>query len=271
MGVQFHYPTDIKLKNSPLVEAWLEIRWDLEPDKALGMPTDPSYPFALGIFYNSVKDEFGYQDILPSSQIPGSIPYLIQHRFRTEKDGWPLLQLGPGIATLNFSKAYSWTTFKNRALYFRSKLISAYQNTKLKSSTIYLRYRNVHPYEYSSQSLLDFLEKLNIQIRLPQNIPGIASKEKFPSQENLLFQFDLSDPKSTGHIQVASGSGKRDNGPDEEVILWEIGVGSTNQDAPDINDEAAFIKWLDAAHAVLHEWFFSLIDGELFNMFSSKG
>jgi uncharacterized protein (TIGR04255 family) len=270
MGVKLHYPTDVKLKNSPLVEAWLEIRWNLSLDPKTGIPTDSSYPFALGIFFKSVKDVFKHREELPSSQAPILIPYSVQHRFRTEKDGWPLLQLGPGIASLNFGKEYTWHSFKSRASYFREQLLNAYQGTELKTVAVFLRYRNAYPYDYSSKNLLDFFKRLNIQIEFPQNIPGAASTAEFPLQQNLTFQYDLVQPKGTGKINIASAISS-EKSPDDKNIVWDLEIGSVNEDAPDINDEIAFSQWLADAHTILHEWFFSLIEGSLFQEFSREG
>jgi uncharacterized protein (TIGR04255 family) len=269
MGVKLHHPTDIKLKNSPLVEAWLEIRWKLKPDEKSGMLTDSSYPFALGIFFNSVMDKFKYREELPNAQAPFSIPYLIQHRFRAQKNDWPLLQLGPGIASINFGKEYSWSVFKENTSYFRTKLLNAYEGNSLDTIAIFLRYRNVYSYDYGSKNILDFFKRLNIQISFPQNIPGSGSITEFPLDQNLTFQYQLIQPKGIGKINIASGVSHQ-NSQDEKQIVWDLEIGSVNQDAPDINNENAFNQWLEDAHVILHEWFFSLIEGDLFQEFSGE-
>lgn len=52
---QLHFPADIKLKERPLAEAWLEMRWQLQPIKPPHVMVDPDFAFALGAFYNSVR------------------------------------------------------------------------------------------------------------------------------------------------------------------------------------------------------------------------
>lgn len=271
---QFHYPTEIKLKNNSLIEAWLEIRWELKETDVPGFLVDPQYPFALGIFFESVKDTFGFVEELPSIKAPeGFLPYAVQHRFRVTKDGWPILQLGPGVASVNFTTPYSWTLFKKKAQYLRSKLINAYKASGLNTLGIFLRYRNSFPYEYSSENLLIFLEeKLNTTISLPEFIPGSFIKKPIPSNSNILFTYDLSAPKGMGKIQIGTGHAGKANAEEDskskEVIIVELEVGSVNQDAPDITIESNFIDWLELSHSVIHEWFFSLIDGDLFKQFS---
>jgi hypothetical protein len=46
---KFHFPLEIKLESNPLIEAWLEIRWQLERDNITQLMRDPGFPFALGI------------------------------------------------------------------------------------------------------------------------------------------------------------------------------------------------------------------------------
>jgi len=114
---------NIQLQNSPLLEAWLEIRWQLVSSKVANpdLLIDPMYRFAIGNFYSGVKHEFPLAEPLPASQAPeGLLPHIPQTRFRPEKDGSPLLQLGPGVATVNFIKQpYSWHAFKEKALFLR--------------------------------------------------------------------------------------------------------------------------------------------------------
>jgi uncharacterized protein (TIGR04255 family) len=271
---QFHYPTEIKLKNNSLIEAWLEIRWQLKETEVPGFLVDSQYPFALGIFFESVKDTFGFVEELPAVKAPeGFLPYAVQHRFRVAKDGWPILQLGPGVASVNFTTPYSWTLFKEKAHFLRSKLINAYKTSGLKTQGIFLRYRNGFPYNYSKESLLIFLdEKLNTSISLPKFIPGSFIEKPIPSNSNILFTYDLSIPKGIGKIQIGSGYTRKTSVENEskpnEVIIVELEVGSIGNDAPDITVESKFTDWLELAHSVTHEWFFSLIDGELFKQFS---
>jgi uncharacterized protein (TIGR04255 family) len=273
MNSKFQHPADIQLPQNPLVEAWLEIKWELISTSAIpGELTDPMYRFAMGNFYTSVRNVFSFLEELPTSKAPeGFLPHIPQIRFRTEKDGWPLLQLGPGVATVNFTKTYNWSTFKEKALFLREKLVSAYLDNELKTKETILRYRNAYPFDYFSEDLFEFIEKrLNSSISLPQGIPGHIGKKQFPSSFNSIIKFDLQEPNGTGQITIGTGSRADPNekGKQNKVIVWELEMASKGQDAPDLGDEASYINWLEGAHSVLHEWFFTLIDGELRTEFS---
>ena len=41
-------------------------------------------------------------------------PHIVHHRFRVSPDGWPLLQVGPGVFTVNDTANYRWTEFEKR-------------------------------------------------------------------------------------------------------------------------------------------------------------
>ena len=273
MTPEFHFPSDIKLESNPLLEAWLEIRWQLEPLREDGPPQlakDPHFAFALGMFYEGVKNPYAYREDLASSQAPdGFLPHIVRHQFRPGENEWPILQLGPGVATVNFAGAYTWSTFSETALYLRSKLLQAYAEAELESEMVALRYRNGVPFESGSNDLLRFIQQnLNTGIELPSHIPGPVGSKAWPTSANVVFTFDLSEPKGTGTLGLMTGELRRTDpdtgqGRSDKMLMWQLDVVSGGDDAPAIGEEEPFGHWLTSAHAVVHEWFFSLIDGPL--------
>jgi uncharacterized protein (TIGR04255 family) len=266
MAKPLKFPSDIQLLNSPLIEAWLEVRWELTQNPS-GMIVDPKYPYALGVFFDSIRDTFGYSEELPASQAPeGILPYVVQHRFRGTKDGWPLIQIGPGVATVNFVEPYKWSTFQQTALFLGEKLLKAY-DSQLRIQAVYLRFRNGHRYAYSTKNILDFLkDNLNTTFSLPENIISQTS-DPFPKQLHIAIQYGLDEPPGIGQITIGSAQIKPDNA---DLVLWELEVNSQYETAPDIENKEAFCKWLDDAHRVLHEWFLSLIEGTLLEEYAKE-
>ena len=99
------------LENKPLIEAVFELRWGLEGS---GGPAfiDPSYQLLVGQLYGELKSEFPYHVALPVSEMPHQMfPYAPHHQFRAQPGGWPLVQFGPGILTVNETELYSWERF----------------------------------------------------------------------------------------------------------------------------------------------------------------
>ena len=86
------------LKNKPLIEAILEVRWNLEPGPAPGTGRDPHYKFLLGKLFETVKTRFPHHEELPAASIPEELtPYAVHHRFRESANGWPLIQVAQGF------------------------------------------------------------------------------------------------------------------------------------------------------------------------------
>ena len=104
------------LKHAPLVEALLELRWELQQDGESLPARDPAYPLIVGLLYGQVKEGYPCIEALPQSRLPAEvIPFLPTHRFRIGASEWPLVQIGPGIATLNFTASYRWQRFQAAA------------------------------------------------------------------------------------------------------------------------------------------------------------
>jgi uncharacterized protein (TIGR04255 family) len=262
----FHYDHDIKLATTPIVEVWLTIHWELEAGDHPALKKDPNFDLALGRFADSVKERFGIPKENPASQIPSDmIPYQVRYQFRPSEDGFPLLQLGPGVASVNFTQEYTWKNFRETALYLRTRLVDVYGEDTLKTESISLQYRNAIPFEYSSGDLARFLgSDLNTNIRAPEFIPGNAATTGNILGMNLLLSYELQEPKGIGVLKIATGIKKVENtDTDPEHLIVEIEVRSKKDDAPTLSDEHHFDDWLVAANRVAHEWFLSLIDGNL--------
>lgn len=272
---KFHYPSEIQLTKNPLLEAWLTIQWKLETGESPQAKTDPKFPFALGVFYERIAERFSYRQPLDASRVPEEmLPHMVRYQFRSGKGKSPILQLGPGVASANFTRDYSWSNFRELCSYLRRNLLDAYDGA-LQAQKLALRYRNGVPFDRHSNNMLDFFEKnLNTIVRLPEHIPGAVSSAPWPIQVNTIWNFELLEPKGLGTIHLTTGSRRKEdaetkNVTTEEMLIWQLEVVSEESDAPNINQEDEFSDWLELAHAVMHEWFFSLIEGPLFGLYKS--
>lgn len=264
------------LVKTPLEEAWITIRWQLKKyGPSDGFQKDEEFPIALGNFAKEVQNRFTHRVAKKENEAPlDFLPYIPRYQFRVNgNNGWPLVQLGPGIATLNYTYMYNWSSFLNDALFLREKLLIAYQNVKLKPESISLKYRNAFGYNYKKNDLLSFLrEKLNFEVRMPEGIPGKEILNSSALDINFSTVFDIKEPKAQGIFTLVTGyktvKNKEGNEQKEEHLINDIEIISKGDNCPDYYDETAFKKWVDEAHKIATEWFFSLIKGDLLKSYT---
>jgi len=136
-----------------------------------------------------------------------------------------------------------------------------------------LHYRNVEAFDYLNEDLTAFLSnKLNTKLSLPEYIPGFFSVKNWPIGANISLQFNMHTPPGIGTVTIATGTGRKKGKSEEEAILvWQLDFASEGDIAPGIEDEKNLENWLTSAHNILHEWFFSLVDGPLLSKYQSRG
>jgi len=261
--------SNVALSKPPLGEAWLEIRWKLTQSTP-GMQEDRDFAFALGTFYALVNRRYPHRVDLDVSKVPPVLaPYIVRHQFWAGDGRWPILQLGPGVATVNFTHPYSWTLFAAEAAYLREQLLAAYSNALPPLDLIVLRYLNAEPFDFTTADVVEFLrENLNTSISMHSGLPGTRASKPYPTSLNLKLTYDNTDPRGTGTITIGTaaralhpaglGQPTRTN-----AAIWQLEFASGGDDTPELGNEHSFTLWLEEAHSVLHTWFFSLIEGPL--------
>src|SRR3989304_4360283 len=126
-------------KNKPLVEAIFEVRWKLQGAPP-GPVIDPHYKLLLGRLFDRFLKDYPEHEQLPAANIPDEIAgYIIQHRFRVAANKWPLVQVGPGVFSVNSTSDYIWPDFRLRVETALEKLYDAHPKvTDLKVTNLIL-------------------------------------------------------------------------------------------------------------------------------------
>jgi uncharacterized protein (TIGR04255 family) len=261
-----------ELPNKPLVEAILEFKWvpsgfGIRPGQQIVPWRDPYYPLLVGLLYESLKKRFPYVEELPAQQIPDELAAGIpKNRFRSAKDGYPLIQTGPGLFSVNFTESYKWETFQATAKDVYRQLVSSYRAAGAKGlpplSSALLRYINAVavPTEEHQTFIRDFL---HVDVSLPNSVLNAKQVKGTPKNIDIRVEWPLSSPPGTGSLRIASGT--RAGSP---AIIFDLSASSQGQDAP-VGSRVAG-AWLTQAHNLLVEtWFLSLIAGKLEERFRS--
>lgn len=248
------------LPNKPLVEAIFEFRWQITGEEG-----DPHYPLFVGRLYDRVQSEYPFHEPLPSALIPlPAATNIVQHRFRVEKDRWPLVQVGPGIVTVNDTEGYIWQDFGQRAKALTKAIYEAYpEPQELRVANLNLRYLDAFELEHN-QNMLDYLsEKLKSTVSLPSQLFADTAVSSVPKTFNMMASFATEKPM--GNIVVRFGSGKHVGKP---ALILEIAVRSDSSDVPNMPE--GFEIWVETAHKLTDDWFFKFIEGELERRFASE-
>ncbi len=247
------------LKKKPLVEAIFELKWELQEQKNK-IKIDPHYKILIGRVYDRVKDDYPFYEQLSTATMPDEIAgYIVQHRFRKDKDEWPLIQIGPGIITLNETEKYFWKDFRKRISNLLEILFDAYPDAKnnLKVNGLLLRYIDAIAFDYGKNNIFLFLkEKMKINIGVYKKLFENTRVNKSPLGLDLRFVFPSNKPSGSVHLRFARG-GKEDT----DVLIWETIVQSASNDVPKSKNK--IITWVNKAHNLTDDWFFKIIEGEL--------
>lgn len=203
---------------------------------------------------------------LPTANVPdGLVGHIVQYRFRVAANSWPLVQVGPGIFTINSTDDYTWLDFRPRVFAAINKLYDAYPKIgDFKITNLVLRYIDAVEYNYANDNVFEFFrDKLKLNISLPDNLFQDTGVEKRPN--SFIWQTAFGCENPPGLINIRFATGQKRSAP---AVIWETTVESAGDDLPEIPE--AFESWLDAAHEITDDWFFKMIEGELKRRFSGE-
>lgn len=249
------------LSHKPLVEAVFELRWELKKVQR-GIKLDPNYKIAIGRLYDRIKEKYEFHETLSTAAIPDEIAaYVVQHRFRVGEGEWPLVQIGPGILTLNDTETYKWDDFESRIPYVLKAFFEVYSSEDLVVNGLILRYIDAIEFNYNEEDIFSCLKSaLKTTVSVPQSLFDATGVDQTPLALDLRFSFPSSIPQGAIHLRFARGvKGTAD------ALVWETAVQSIKLDAPKTCDE--IVEWAAEAHELTDNWFFKLIKGELHERF----
>lgn len=256
-----------KLKNAPLVEAIVELRWDPQAGDD-SSSADLNYSLLLGRLMDLLCDEYPAHKPLPNAEAPmqfASQLHMVQHQFRVSDDAWPLVQVGPTVFTVNQTEGYDWEQdFRDRAIRAVKILSEAHQRLgPMQPTSLLLRYIDAIEFDSGKQNVLDFIQDgLKTGISLPDTLFTDTGVHAPPKSIDFKTSFQCTRPKGMAHLRLASGQSRGQN-----ALILETMVQSLSDEVPRLPDK--FADWLDAAHEVPSTWFRRLTEGPLYARFQA--
>lgn len=253
------YPT---LGNPPLVEAIFELRWKLQDER--GARTDPYYRVLIGGVYERLREDYPALEALPAATMPDEIAaYAIQHRFRKAKDEWPLIQIGPGIVTLNYTQqGFKREVFHSGIRGLVQTFLDVYPGgQRPKCDSLMLRYIDAMDFDYEADDISEYISRVfKADIRTQSLVFEGTDVSASPTALDCSFFFACGKP--TGELRLRFARGSRDG---RDLLTWEIAVQTIRNDVPNSNDEIC--RWAREADELVHRVFFKMIEGELMERF----
>lgn len=189
---------------------------------------------------------------------------MIRHQFRPGPNQWPLIQLGPGILSVNETTGYTvWGNFVPLIEEALDALAKSY-GREVRPTKAELRYINAIPFDSASISTEEFLKRyLHTSVATPVDALSDRLASGNAIAMNSSWKFTLSKPAGEGQLVLANGI--KDN---REHIIWQLAVRSKEGEVP--TGAAALRAWLNEAHDVIDKWFARLAEGELLESFRRK-
>ena len=238
-----------KLPKAPLLEVIFELRWQIKQKSDL-----TKFQYLIGDLYSSVKHTYPFRESLAPPEVPTDI--LINnpvHRFRKDKNQYPLVQIGPGVLTLNTTdENYYWKDFYNWAETLNKEFFSVFpiESETFKSNLLYLDF---FKFDFKNQNVNDFINKsFNININ-----------QEFMNQTGNPFHLDLGFFYETdlGNLSVTLKKGQ--NGEKEDGIIMQTSLHGKNS----MKSSDKVLSWLNQAHEFSSKIFKEITKGELYNSF----
>ena len=258
-----------KLEDS-VGEVVFELKWESPESRSVEQtPTSveqtSTYDLVTGRMDHALRQTYPFYERLPTASFPPEMafnlaPYVIQHRFRKEKDGYPLVQTGPKIIAVNDVTEYNWPDFKKNIKEAIAALHKVYDELyseskqELRTTSLALRYLSAIQNINFEQKTLQFLRKeLKTTVSLHKELYKQVGVKQPPRRFDSRFAFDSVTPPGSAYFHFGRGTVK-----DADALIWDIAVESPQ----DVERDPDVESWLEDAHIFCAKWYKFLRDRE---------
>ena len=263
---------DYVYEDAPLVEVLAELRWQLLPIASMpGAEIDPHFERGHPKVQEALAEN-GFSHV--ERLVPNDVPFEVVagspiFRYRLAPDRWPLVQLGPGIMTVNITPPYEgWAEFR-RTMEFAVNVVDqvfAFGSEFSMIKSCEVRYIDAFTERHGMHDPTTFLTNdLSMPAMPPQKVVEMLKPEDANVIPNLRFRFPVKDrPNDT--LALNAGHGKR-NGT--EAVIYDLRLQHLVPEGV-VKTAADVLKWMDEAHQQLHIAFENTISDELRERFGPK-
>jgi uncharacterized protein (TIGR04255 family) len=241
-----------QLPNAPLIEVIFELHWSLKPDGEM-----EKVRYLPGDLYAKIRGDYPHREAL----VPIDIPVEMMedrpmYRFRKAEGNYPLVQVGPGLLSVNtIDPKYDWEEYLAWIVGVLKDFFSVYELSDDPELRFVLRYLDFFPFDFDHDDVSEFLKK-NLHLTVEQDFFPNQSPAKYL---NLTLAYDC----GVGLYQMQVYRGKNQQ---QEGILMQTIVSQESS-----SSQLAGIKdWLEDAHVFTHERFTQMTKGPLYESFQQS-
>ncbi len=242
-----------KLPNAPLMEVIFEIKWDI-----MNKADIIDFQYLHGDLYSNLKDKYPHRENL----IPPEVPFDVVRgmpvfRFRENENSYPLVQVGPGLLTINtIDSKYFWQKFRGEASKVLSILNKIYPKCKELNLSPALTYIDFFDFDKEKMTSVDFINT-NLQLNITESFINETEIKAELNDINFKFNYKVNDDI----LSLNLSDGKVNNNKGGIVLQTKV-IGKKDKYSKDELE-----TWIDTSHELSSDIFKSLTKGKLFESF----
>jgi uncharacterized protein (TIGR04255 family) len=246
-----------RLTNAPLQEVIFELRWELQVDEKSNNLMDKGFELALGAFGRIIKNYFPEVVKKASADLPMQVlQYQPIYQFWSQGHSWPVIQLGPGIMTVNETdENYDWNEMFFPLIKNAIEWLNEAYDSKLNITVASLKYIDtIKIDDYNFDDWNGFINE-NFAFNFHNKFENSQRLKKFSFSQ--IFEIEN---KSNLHLTISNGKNKKN----QEVLIWQSAITSNNEQS--VSD---IVNWIDFAHIKTSELFKNITKKEFYASFNS--
>lgn len=256
---------DYVYEDAPLVEVIAEVRWQLLPIASMpGAALDPLFERChQELLKNLEKNGFPYLERLVPPEVPHEMlsgkPIF---RCRRAAESWPLVQLGPGILTINITPPYEgWAEFRSsietairsadKAFGFDSNFL-AIENCEVRYIDAFTKLHGMH------DPISFLVDDLSMQISPPTKVIEKLKSDGASVLPSVNFRFPVKD-RDNDFIILSASNGSSNN---MDAVIYDLRMLHSGP-SKEVQSADQVLTWMDDAHEHLHIAFEESVSAKL--------
>lgn len=263
---------DYLYEDAPLVEVIAEVRWRLLPISSMpGAEIDPLFERGLNKARAALAElGFSNEERLVPADVP--IEFLAgkpMFRYRPDHNQWPLVQLGPGLLTVNVTPPYEgWADFRKSIAAGVGVADDVFGFTSQMSivRSCEVRYIDAFTERHGMHDPTSFLaEELSMPVSPPMGVLEKLQRTGSAVLPNVKFQFPIQD-RDHDTMLLSAFHGTH-NGRD--AVIYDLRMLRSAPPETAMSGED-ILRWMDEAHECLHHAFEGSVSEKLRSRFGDR-